>query len=60
MKLDRKYLRVASVYKLLRRQCIGRQRAMELLSERHSAKEMKVLSGLVDLWKAGPIKTMLP
>ena len=58
--LDRKYLRVCSVYRLLRRGIIGRKRAFELLAERHTETEMKPIRGLVDLWKSGPIKDMSP
>lgn len=49
--LDKKYLRVCSVYRLLKRGIIGRARAMELLAERHCASEMKTLRGTVELWK---------
>lgn len=58
--LDRKYLRVCSVYKLLKRQAIGQDRALELLAQRHSEIEMKTLRGTVQLWKAHPIPDMLP
>lgn len=58
--LDRKYLRVCSVYKLLKRQTIGQARALELLAKRHSPVEMNSLRGTVELWKAHPIKNMLP
>lgn len=58
--LDRKYLRVCAVYRLLIRKRIGRARATELLAERHSPTEMKSLQGTVDLWKMWPIKEMLP
>lgn len=57
--LDRKYLRVCTVYRLLRKSIIGRQRALELLAEKHSATEMQSLRGTVDLWKAHSIKHML-
>lgn len=58
--LDRKYLRVCAVYRLLRKKIIGQARALELLAQRHSKKEMIALRGLVDLWRAHPIKEMLP
>ncbi len=58
--LDRKYMRVCSVYRLLRRKVIGEARAMELLAERHTPAEMKVLRGTVSLWKADSLKGMLP
>jgi hypothetical protein len=54
--LDRKYLRVCIVYRLMRKQIIGKARAIELLAERHSASEMKMLRGTVDLWIANPFK----
>lgn len=57
--LDKKYLRVCSVYRLLKRRRIGQARAMELLAQRHTAKEMAVLKGTVELWKPH-IKDMLP
>ena len=58
--LDCKYLRVCAVYRLLRKQVIGRARALELLAARHSAKEMKILRGTVELWQDGPLKNMQP
>jgi hypothetical protein len=57
--LDRKYLRVCAVYRLLKRHVIGRARALELLAQRHTAGEMKSLQGTVSLWR-GPIPDMLP
>lgn len=56
--LDRKYLRVCSVYRLLRRKKIGKARAMELLAQKHNPKEMMLLKGTVELWASGPIKDM--
>lgn len=58
--LDRKYLRVCAVYRLLRKQIIGRARAMELLAQKHGAAEMKTLRGTVELWRAHPLPGMLP
>lgn len=58
--LNRKFLRVCTVYRLLKRQIIGKSRALELLAERHTGKEMKILRATVDLWQAQPIKNMLP
>lgn len=58
--LDKKYLRVCSVYRLLRKQIIGQARAMELLAQRHTMKEIQTLRGTVELWKAYPLKNMLP
>lgn len=49
--LDLKYLRVCSVYRLLKRKRIGHARALELLAERHTGHEMKTLHGTVSLWK---------
>jgi hypothetical protein len=56
--LDRKYLRVCSVYRLLRKQIIGEARALELLAQRHTAKEMLTLRGTVSLWKQYSLKSM--
>lgn len=58
--LDRKYLRVCAVYRLLRKQIIGQARALELLAQKHTAKEMRTLKGTVDLWRAHPLPGMLP
>ena len=58
--LDRKYLRVCAVYRLLRKQIIGQARALELLAQRHTASEMQILRGTVSLWRQYPIKGMLP
>lgn len=57
--LDRKYLRVCAVYRLLRHHKIGAARALELLAQRHSPKEMKVLRATVSLWREH-IPDMLP
>jgi len=58
--LDRKYLRVCAVYRLLRKQVIGQTRALELLAQKHGAAEMKTLKGTVELWRAHPLPNMLP
>ncbi len=58
--LDRKYLRVCAVYRLLRKRVIGEARALELLAARHTASEMKTLRGTVSLWKAHSLKGMAP
>lgn len=58
--LDRKYLRVCAVYRLLRKKIIGQARALELLAQRHTAAEMKTLRSTVELWRAHPIQDMLP
>ena len=57
--LDKKYLRVCAVYRLLRKQVIGQARALELLAQRHSAKEMATLRGTVELWRAHPLPNLL-
>lgn len=54
--LDRKYLRVCAVYRLLKRGVIGKARALELLA----ARNVPSRQGLVDLWHAHPIKEMRP
>lgn len=56
--LDRKYLRVAAVYRLLRKRIIGQARALELLAAKHTPTEMKSLRGTVELWKAHPLPNM--
>jgi hypothetical protein len=56
--LDKKYLRVCSVYRMLKRGLIGKSRALELLAQRHTESEMKKLRGTVELWRAGPLKNM--
>lgn len=58
--LDRKYLRVCAVYRLLKKQVIGQARALELLAQKHSASEIATLRGTVQLWRAHPIPNMLP
>jgi hypothetical protein len=59
-KWNHKYLRVCSVYRLLRKQVIGKARALELLAQRHSPKEMQTLRATVGLWQAHPLPNMLP
>lgn len=54
--LDRRYLRICSVYRLLKVKRIGRARALELLAERN----VPHAGGLIDLWHAHPIRDMLP
>jgi hypothetical protein len=51
--LDRKYLRVCAVYRLLRKNIIDKTRALELLAQRHTATEMKTLRRTVALWNVG-------
>ena len=50
-KLDRPYLRVCSVYKLLKQGRIGQARAIELLKARRIEGRR-----LVEIWLAGPFK----
>lgn len=57
--LDMKYLRVCSVYRLLKRKVIGQARALELLAQRHTQAEMKTLRRTVELWRGGPLRDML-
>ncbi len=54
--LDRKYLRVCSVYQLLKKQRIGKARALELVAQRHAPWEMKSLRGTVEIWLNGPLR----
>jgi hypothetical protein len=54
--LDRKYLRVCSVYRLLKAGKVNKARALDLLADRHSPTEMKSLRGTVDLWLSGPLR----
>ena len=56
--LDRKYLRICAVYRLMRKQIIGKSRAIELLAQRHSQSEMRTLRCTVDLWIAHPFKNL--
>ena len=54
--LDRKYLRVCAVYRLMKRGQIGKARAIELLAAKHSPAEMRTLRATVELWIANPFK----
>ena len=56
--LDKKYLRVCAVYRLLKKRIIGKARALELLAQRHSAQEMKSLRGTISLWRQHPLPDM--
>jgi hypothetical protein len=49
-RLDREYLRTCAVYKLLKRGCVNKTRAVELL------KCPKPLA-TVEIWLSGPLKT---
>lgn len=55
---NRKYLRVCSVYRLLKRGVIGYSRARELLAQRHTEREMQTLDATISIWKSGPFKDM--
>jgi hypothetical protein len=55
-RLDRPYLRTCVLYRLLKRGKIGQARAIELARQYHK----DGLRGLIELWKAGPIKYMQP
>lgn len=57
-KWNHKYIRIGAVYRLLRKQVIGKARALELLAERHSPAEMKTLRATVELWQAHSLKHM--
>lgn len=50
--LDREYLRICAVYRLLAGQKIGKARAIELLTERR----VKNPVALVELWIANPFR----
>jgi hypothetical protein len=53
LKLDKEYLRICAVYQLLMRKgCIGKARAIELLKQRRVTKPER----LVELWLANPPK----
>jgi hypothetical protein len=54
--LDKKYLRVCVVYRLLKNQHITKPIALRLLAQRHTAREMKTLRATVELWLSGPLK----
>lgn len=58
--LDKKYMRVCSVHRLLQRGRIGFARAIQLLAQRHTKSEMKLLRGTVELWRGNHLKEMLP
>lgn len=48
--LDRKYLRICAVYRLLQKRIIDKARALDLLAQRHTEGEMKGLRNTVELW----------
>jgi hypothetical protein len=53
--LDREYLRTCAVYRLLRQGRIGAARAVDLLTC-----PVRIRRAVVEIWKAGPLKEMLP
>lgn len=58
--LDRPYLRLCAVYRLLKAKQIGKARALELLAQKHGSKRMATLRGTVELWQHHSLKEMLP
>lgn len=61
--LDRLYLRTCAIYRLLKGGKIGQARAIELqrLPIRGVAKQSpNRLTGLIEIWKQGPLKGMRP
>lgn len=53
--LDRQYLRVCAVYRLLKKQIIDKVRAVELLEQRKVPKALAV----VELWLANPKRSIV-
>lgn len=49
-KLDRQYMRVSAVYRLLDRGKIDKNRALELLMERFPESKRNSLANLVSIW----------
>ena len=60
--LDRVYLRTCAIYRLLKSGRIGQARAIELqrLPIKGAYRERDRLVGLIEIWKAGPLKDMRP
>lgn len=50
--LDKQYLRTCAVYRLLKAGRIGKERAIELMRQRHISNAQ----GTVELWLAHPLK----
>lgn len=50
--LDRQYLRISAVYRLMDRRGLTKERAIELLTERQVSKAR----ALVELWLSGPFR----
>ena len=48
--LDKKFLRLCAVYRLMKKGVIDQARAIELIAERHAPAEMKTLRMTVELW----------
>lgn len=61
-KLDRQYLRTCTVYRMLKHQSIGQAEANEIANRRIRGvpKHENYLKGTIEIWKAGPLKEMLP
>jgi len=53
-RLDRQYLRVCAVYRLLKQRRIGKARALELLADRKVPHAL----GLIETWLAWPLKNI--
>jgi hypothetical protein len=60
--LDRIYLRTCAIYRLLKSGRIGQARAIELqrLPIKGAPRQSDRLIGLIEIWKAGPLKNMQP
>lgn len=54
--LDRQFLRVCAVHRLLARRRIGKSRALELLAQRRVSHHV----ALVELWRGNHMRDMLP
>lgn len=48
--LDRQYLRVSAVYRLFVSKKIDKQRAVELIMQKHPEKQRKSITNLVNIW----------
>lgn len=48
--LDKKFLRLCAVRRLMKRGIVDKTRAIELIAQRHSPTEMKTLRKTVELW----------
>ena len=61
-KLDRQYLRTCAVYRMLKHNRIGQAEANEIANRRIRGVgwHENYLRGTIEIWKAGPLKEMLP